>query len=233
MSTSGNLRLVFDFGFEKQEIIIRNENFVLGQHHDISIRRSEKGSKMTIIVDNYEPIVHTFSIDAKADAQFNKLKSIYIGRNETMDSGQGFIGCISRVSFDDHFPLRRLFQENKRDNVRAYPDQDSVREDTCGIESITHPPDYHEPKPPPTGIAILVSDERSFGLTLLLVLIVLVLMSLIVLAMFTFSSHLISRQKGDYITNEDKGARDAYDSDMAVINGKTGPDVIKKQEYFI
>lgn len=233
MSTSGNLRLVFDFGFERQEIIIRNENFVLGQHHDITIKRSEKGKKITIEVDNYEPIVHTFNIGAKADAQFNKLKSIYIGRNETMDSGQGFIGCISRASFDDHFPLRRLFQENKRDNVRAYPTEDSIREDTCGIESVTHPPEYHEPKPPPTGIAILISDEASFGFTLLLVLFALVLMSLIVLGAFSLSGHLVSRQKGDYITNEDKGARDAYDPDMAVVYGKTGSDVIKKQEYFI
>ena len=229
MSTSGNLRLVFDFGFERQEIIIRNENFVLGQHHDITIKRSEKGSKITIYVDNYEPIVHTFNIGAKADAQFNKLKSIYIGRNETMDSGQGFIGCISRVSFDDHFPLRRLFQENKRDNVRAYPDQDSIREDTCGIESVTHPPDYHESKPPPTGVAILISDETSFGVMLLLVLLALVLLSCIVLGAFYLSGPLVSRQKGDYITNEDKGARDAYDPDMAII----GTDIVKKQEYFI
>lgn len=176
-------------------------------------------------MDNYEPIVHTFNIGLKADAQFNKLKSIYIGRNESMDSGQGFIGCISRVSFDDHFPLRRLFQENKRDNVRAFP-EDSIREDTCGIESVTHPPEYHEPKPPPTGIAILVSDDTSFGLTLLIVLLILVLISLIVLAAFTLSGHLVSRQKGDYITNEDKDARDAYDPDVSILNGK-------KQEYFI
>lgn len=89
MSTSGHLRLVFDFGFERQEIIIRSDNFALGQHHDVTIRRSDKGQKMTIWVDNNEPIVHTFKIQRKADAQFNSLKSIYVGRNETMDSGDG------------------------------------------------------------------------------------------------------------------------------------------------
>lgn len=50
MSTSGNLRLVFDFGFERQEIIIKEENFALGQFHDITIRRQDKGSKVIIWV---------------------------------------------------------------------------------------------------------------------------------------------------------------------------------------
>lgn len=50
MSTSGHLRLVFDFGFERQEIIIKEENFALGQFHDITIRREDKGSKVIIWV---------------------------------------------------------------------------------------------------------------------------------------------------------------------------------------
>ena len=91
-------------------------------------------------VDNYEPKIYTYSISDKADAQFNRIKSIYIGRNETMDSGDGFVGCISRVTFDDHFPLRRLYQENKRGNVRAYPSEVGIFEDKCGIEPPTHPP---------------------------------------------------------------------------------------------
>lgn len=131
--------MVFDFGFERQEIIIKNENFALGQHHDITIRRYDKGAKVKINVDNYEPKIYTFKISQKADAQFNRIKSIYIGRNETMDTGEGFIGCISRVTFDDHFPLRRLFQENKRGNVQAFPQGAEIREDTCGIEPVVYP----------------------------------------------------------------------------------------------
>jgi hypothetical protein len=91
-------------------------------------------------VDNYEPKIYTYKISGKADAQFNRLKSIYIGRNETMDTGEGFIGCISRVTFDDHFPLRRLYQENRRGNVHSYPIGAEIHEDTCGIEPHTHPP---------------------------------------------------------------------------------------------
>jgi contactin associated protein-like 2 len=234
MSTSGNLRLVFDFGFERQEIIIRNENFVLGQHHDLTIKRSDHGSKVTIWVDNYEPIVHTFKIGGKADAQFNKLKSIYIGRNESMDSGAGFVGCISRVSFDDHFPLRRLFQENRRDNVRAYPDQDAVREDTCGIEPYVHPTEAYETKPAPPGVAVLSSSTAgSLLLQMFLILLVLTVLGGLMFVAYVASGKLVARHKGDYVTQEDKGAKDADDADMAAVKGKTGADVIKKQEYFI
>lgn len=129
----------------------------MGQHHDIVIRRTDKGSKITIKVricliiclfcnnfsplkvDNYEPKIYTLKIGPKADAQFNRLKSIYIGRNETMDTGEGFIGCISRVSFDDHFPLRRLYQEGRRGNIQSFPSDANILEDTCGIEPATHP----------------------------------------------------------------------------------------------
>jgi len=42
---------------------------------------------------------------------------MYIGRNESMT--EGFIDCISRVEFDDIYPLKLLFQENGTANVRS------------------------------------------------------------------------------------------------------------------
>lgn len=231
MSTSGHLRLVFDFGFERQEIIIKNENFALGQHHDVKIKRSDRGRKITISVDSYEPIIYTFSIADKADAQFNRLKSIYIGRNETMTTGQGFVGCISRISFDDHFPLRRLFQQNRRSNVQAFPTDDSVREDTCGIESVTHPPELDETRPPP--LYHLHYDDSSSGPLIAVISIVIILIGVAVFAILFLSGRILGAHKGDYVTHEDKGARDALDPDMAVVKSKTGPDISKKIEYFI
>ena len=65
-----------------------------------------------------------------------------------MGTGEGFIGCISRVQFDDHFPLRRLFQESRRSNVYSVPE--NIREDDCGIEPVTHPPEIRATRPPPT-----------------------------------------------------------------------------------
>lgn len=41
---------------------------------------------------------------------------MYIGRNESMT--EGFVGCISRVEFDDIYALKLLFQENTPVNVR-------------------------------------------------------------------------------------------------------------------
>ncbi|GIX99848.1 neurexin-4 [Caerostris darwini] len=232
MSTSGHLRLVFDFGFERQEIIIKNENFALGQHHDLRILRSDKGATITIYVDNYEPIVHTFKIDEKADAQFNRLKSIYVGRNESMGTGEGFSGCISRVQFDDHFPLRRLFQESRRSNVWAVPED--IREDDCGIEPVTHPPEIRQTRPPPTlppGVSIEAftaggDDSAILGGILALIFIALILMAILI-------GRYMSRHKGEYKTHEDTGAKDAPDADTAVRLGKTGHGVPKKEEWFI
>ena len=231
MSTSGHLRLVFDFGFERQELIIKSENFALGQHHDVIIKRSDLGRRMTIMVDGYEPIVYTFNIADKADAQFNRLKSIYVGRNETMSTGEGFVGCISRVSFDDHFPLKRLFQQDRRSNVYAFPDLDSVREDSCGIESVTHPPEEIETRPPPLG-SHSTSEGDSRPIIAAIGIIVTLIVVIVVVALL-FSGRFMAHYKGDYVTHEDKGARDALDPDMAVVKSKTGPDITKKKEYFI
>jgi contactin associated protein-like 2 len=50
VSNSGHLRLVFDFGFERQELIFPEQNFATGQYHDVEIRRSESGTKLTMKV---------------------------------------------------------------------------------------------------------------------------------------------------------------------------------------
>lgn len=40
---------------------------------------------------------------------------MYIGRNTSMN--EGFVGCISRVEFDDIYPLKLLFQQDGPPNV--------------------------------------------------------------------------------------------------------------------
>lgn len=42
-----------------------------------------------------------------------------------------------------------------------------------------------------------------------------------------------SRHKGEYLTQEDKGADDALDPDEAVVHSTTGHHVTKKKEWFI
>lgn len=68
-------------------------------------------------VDNYETQEYNFNVKESADAQFNNIQYMYIGRNESMN--EGFVGCVSRVEFDDIYPLKLLFQQDPPPNVRS------------------------------------------------------------------------------------------------------------------
>lgn len=46
----GYLRVVFDFGFERQEIIFPNKHFGLGQYHDVRLTRKNGGSTLVLQV---------------------------------------------------------------------------------------------------------------------------------------------------------------------------------------
>lgn len=50
VSNSGNLRVVFDFGFERQELIYPQRHFGLGQYHDVRFSRRNSGSTVVLAV---------------------------------------------------------------------------------------------------------------------------------------------------------------------------------------
>jgi hypothetical protein len=50
LTLPGHLRVVFDFGFERQELIFPNKHFGLGQYHDLRITRKDSGSKLIMTV---------------------------------------------------------------------------------------------------------------------------------------------------------------------------------------
>lgn len=50
MSFSGHLRVVFDFGFERQEIVFQGKHFALGQYHDVKLSRKNGGATMMLRV---------------------------------------------------------------------------------------------------------------------------------------------------------------------------------------
>lgn len=58
-----------------------------------------------------------------------------------------------------------------------------------------------------------------------------ILIAILILAFFV--GRYVARHKGDYITQEDRGADIALDPDDAVIHSTTGHQVRKKQEWFI
>ncbi|XP_017763103.1 PREDICTED: neurexin-4 isoform X1 [Eufriesea mexicana] len=228
VSNSGHLRVVFDFGFERQEVIFPNKHFGLGQYHDVRISRKNSGATLVLQVDNYEPKEFYFNIKTSADAQFNNIQYMYIGRNESMT--EGFAGCISRVEFDDIYPLKLLFQEDGPGNVRSVGTP--LTEDFCGVEPITHPPDIIETRPPPqvdeekVRAAYNETDTAILGSVLAVIIIALVIMAVLI-------GRYMSRHKGEYLTQEDKGAEIALDPDSAVVNSATGHQVQKKKEWFI
>lgn len=228
VSNSGHLRVVFDFGFERQEVIYPSRYFNLGQYHDLRIRRKNAGSTLVLEVDNHEPKEYHFNIKASADAQFNNVQYLYIGRNESMN--EGYIGCVSRVQFDDIYPLKLLFQQNGPGNVRSLGT--TLTEDFCGVEPITHPPNIVETRPPP-----LVDDDKvraaynETDTAILGSILALILIGIIVMAVLFVRYR--SRHKGEYLTQEDKGAEMALDPDSAVVQSTTGHQVQKKKEWFI
>lgn len=228
VSNSGHLRLVFDFGFERREIIFEDQNFATGQFHDVRIRREEGGTRVVMEVDNYEPRVKDYPINPSADAQFNNIQYLFLGKNASMT--EGFIGCISRVEFDDIYPLKWLFQQNPPPNIQKTPE--TISEDFCGIEPVTHPPDVRETRPPPS---ISQDDLANFyppahsailGAILAVLFIALVCMAVLI-------GRYTSRHKGDYVTQEDKGAEYAPDEHFAVMHAATGHQVQQKKEIFI
>ncbi|XP_076231523.1 neurexin-4 isoform X3 [Calliopsis andreniformis] len=228
VSNSGHLRVIFDFGFERQEVIFPNKHFGLGQYHDVRVGRKNSGATLVLQVDNYEPKEFHFNIKTSADAQFNNIQYMYIGKNESMT--EGFAGCISRVEFDDIYPLKLLFQEDGPANVRSFGTP--LTEDFCGVEPITHPPDVIETRPPPqvdeekVRAAYNETDTAILGSVLAIIIIALVIMAVLI-------GRYMSRHKGEYLTQEDKGAEIALDPDSAVVHSATGHQVQKKKEWFI
>ncbi|XP_066260020.1 neurexin-4 isoform X2 [Euwallacea similis] len=228
VSNSGHLRVVFDFGFERQEVIYPDKHFGLGQYHDLLLTRKDGGSTLMITVDNYEPKEFKFNIKESADAQFNNIQYMYIGKNESMS--EGFIGCVSRVEFDDIYPLKLLFQQSGPGNVKVLGDP--LNEDFCGVEPVTHPPDIVETRPPPivdedkVRRAYNQTDSAILGSVLAIVFLAFVILCIVI-------GRYIHRHKGEYLTQEDAGADMAQDPDEAVVHGTTGHHVQKRKEWFI
>lgn len=72
-------------------------------------------------------------------------------------------------------------------------------------------------------------NHKNFSLFPGLLFIILLL--LLIMAILIYRH--MSRHKGEYLTQEDKGADDALDPDDAVVHSTTGHHVTKKKEWFI
>lgn len=224
VTTSGHLKLDIDFGLGKQELVCADQNFKSGQLHDVVIEQVDDGNQLMMTVDNYEPQV----LENNLWNPDSNIRYLYIGRNTTME--EGFSGCISRVQFEDIMVLKLLFQDDPLSNVRAIPE--TMRQDFCGVEPFTLPPEELETRKPPTAENekieqyYEVTSSAILGASLAIIFITIVILSVL------FGRYM-NRHKGEYKTREDEGAQDAFDADTAVLQGKTGHLVEKKKEWFI
>ncbi|CAL4134048.1 unnamed protein product, partial [Meganyctiphanes norvegica] len=228
VSNSGHLKVTFDFGFERHEKIYGRRTFHEGQTHDVQLWRSDGGRKLTMKVDNYEPVSWTFDVKGSADAQFNNIQYMYVGKNETMR--EGFVGCISRVSFDDIYPLKFYFQQDRPKEITA-ASSSQMLEDYCGIEAIRHPEEETEVRPdPPIDEEILMEmyndNAAVLGGVLAIIFFALLIMGFLI-------GRYMARHKGDYRTHEADGADMAPDADWAVQNSMTGHQVKRNTEMYI
>lgn len=107
-----------------------------------------------------------------------------------------------------------------------------MTEDFCGVEPVTHPPIEMETRPPPEidedklRRAYNQVDSAILGTILALLFLLLVIMAILI-------GRYLARHKGEYLTQEDKGADDAMDQDEAVVQSATGHQVTKRKEWFI
>ena len=230
VSNSGHIRLVFDFGFERQEIVFVEQNFMTGQYHDVLVERYDNGRKLRMTIDNYPPQEYDFSASLKtqADAQFNNIKYLYIGKNESMT--EGFSGCISRVEFDEIIPLKLYFQEDPHGNIRSEPE--IITEDFCGMEPTTLKPEAAETRRPPVIDEETLAEFYDTTSSIILGIVLSFIFFCLIIVCVCIGKYM-NRHKGDYYTQEDEGARDAFDADTAVLQGRTGHQVQNKKEWFI
>jgi contactin associated protein-like 2 len=109
---------------------------------------------------------------------------------------------------------------------------ETLVEDFCGVEPVTHPPDLIETRPPPD----LHEDKlrRLYRNTQSAILggVLAVIFLLVVLLAIIFGRYW-SQHKGAYLTQEDDGAAGTSDANIAVSQGSTGHHVGKKREWFI
>lgn len=64
-------------------------------------------------------------------------------------------------------------------------------------------------------------------------LVILAILFLLLVVMAVLIGRYLNQHKGEYLTQEDKGADICDDPDEAVINSATGHQVTKRKEWFI
>ena len=132
MNTRGGVRLVINVGFIRYEInTLVQSDFADGQAHEVTVRRNDNTSVISLQVDSNNPVIVTFHLyyNSSGSSILDDHRYLFIGRNET--SVNGFQGCIYSIQIDDVFNLQRLLQVPRPNDIEFVPDNGEIRLDVC------------------------------------------------------------------------------------------------------
>uniref|UniRef100_A0A665V546 Contactin-associated protein-like 2 n=1 Tax=Echeneis naucrates TaxID=173247 RepID=A0A665V546_ECHNA len=245
---NGTLQIRYSLGglTEPYTIDVDHRNLANGQPHSVNITRNLREIRLQL--DHYP--VSTYTLPEASDAQFNLVKSIFLGK--VFETGQidpilieryntpGFVGCLSRVQFNSVAPLKAALRFSLTAPVTTHG---ILVPSNCGASPLTISPmasasdpwhmeaagavfPFNEDKDSVDGV-----DRNSAiigGIISMVIFIVLCIMVFVIRHMF--------RHKGSYHTNEAKGAESADCADAAIIvNDPAFTETIdeSKKEWFI
>ncbi|XP_076018406.1 contactin-associated protein-like 2b [Genypterus blacodes] len=245
---NGTLQIRYSLGglTEPYTIDVDHRNLANGQPHSVNITR--KLREIRLQLDHYP--VYTYLLPEGSDTQFNSVKSIFLGK--VFETGQidpilieryntpGFVGCLSRVQFNNIAPLKAALRSGLAAPVSTHG---ILVPSNCGASPLTISPiamandpwhveaagavsPFNEDKASSDGV-----DRNSAivgGIIALVIFSILCIMVFVIRHMF--------RHKGSYHTNEAKGAESADCADAAIIvNDPAFTETIdeSKKEWFI
>lgn len=213
LNNNGGVKIKLNYGFDLFEF---NSPIYLtnGQNHALKIIRNNRGSTLTITIDEHKPFIFHFDKASDYDLIFDSPRYIYIGRNDSILDTMGFFGCISRLQFNRIFPLKYAFLEEPDPNI--FINGTKIRARTCDIEPNTHPAEPIE-IPPERNIKIIEIQQKTNSpvdimsrVTLVIIIGGFILFLLI--SAFVIYKKIYS-QKHSYTTNEDREIF-AYEVDL-------------------
>ncbi|XP_056149737.1 contactin-associated protein-like 2b [Lampris incognitus] len=245
---NGALQIRYSLGGLKEPYTIDmdHRNLANGHPHHVNISRNLRNIRLKL--DHYP--VSTYTLPEASDTQFNLVKTIFLGK--VFETGQidsilieryntpGFVGCLSRVQFNNVAPLKAALRPGLAAPVNT---QGILVPSNCGASPLTIAPKVpvNDPWHLNADGAVFpfkeekVSQDRVDRNSAIVGGIIAVVIFTILCVLVFMIRHMF-RHKGSYHTNEAKGAESADCADAAIIvNDPAFTETIdeSKKEWFI
>ncbi|KAI5092192.1 contactin-associated protein-like 2 precursor [Silurus meridionalis] len=243
---NGTLQLRYNLGglHEPFTINLDQRNLANGQPHNVNLTRTER--EIHVQLDHYPPVSYTLP-DA-ANTHFTLVKNLFLGKvYETgpIDpvltekyNAPGFVGCMSRVQFNNIAPLKAALRSHPSLPVSH---QGKLVESNCGSSPLTISPmsTTTDPWHLDGGANFpfneeIIPDGVNRNSAVIGGIIAVVIFTILCILVFLIR-HMF-RHKGTYHTNESKEAKRSESADTAIIASEANfTETIdeNKKEWFI